>query len=763
MKKFLTWSGIIFVVLLIVVWIGGKWILSFSVADYSGQIKTSKVVSPVEITYDEKGIPQIWAENNEDLYYSIGWVHASERLFQMELVRRFAKGELAELFGRDALELDKIQRIIGFARKAKNDEALLSSKTKNYLTKYCQGINDWINYKSILPPEFVILNFTPANWTVEDVMTLIYYQTWYSHELMDEDPQYQNFIAKIGMGKTPWLKKYLNWSPTTIDESAKIITGTFNPSMTNASNSWVASPSKSVSGKALHASDPHLVINSVPGFWYILGIHSDEGINAVGISAAGIPLITMGHNDSIAYAFTVASVDIIDYYTEYKNPQNQLEVGSEDNYKPLTIDNDEIKIKNEKPEKIQILISENGPVVDSDSTTYRTIHWAGFDFNIAEIIENGLNLASVRNFDDFRKTVTGLGALDVNWTYSDINGNIGYQLGAPVPIRDYSNTFIELPGNDSTYKWKGYRKLVETPFAFNPDKGWLATCNNQIVPDDYNYDLPGFYDPYRIIRANELLKSKEKFSVRDFQNFQLDLKSGTVLAFKDLFLAGAGKLKNKNLTSKIKKWNCELLADDNLSAVFSLWYAYLPKFLFEDDFGKKWKSEKSLLKFFIENPLPEIVDDKNTPEIEDMGDISAAALEKAILEAGSKTLGEINTLTIKHPLSRVKILDLIFNLNRGPLCAEGDGGTLNSNFTSFDNDKNNFESVAGPSMRYVLDWADIDGFTINTNLGQSGNPFSKHYDDFLKFNRSGKRWNVPFSKNIVYKNKTSVFKILPVN
>lgn len=766
MKKIIVRIVGVIIALFLSVWFGGRIILSTSTADYSGEIKLAGLLEPVEITFDSKAIPQVWAKNNHDMYYALGWLHASERLFQMELVRRLVQGRLSEMFGKVAFDMDKYQRTIGFYSKAASDEKSLLQSDRKILLAYCRGINTWIEQKSILPPEFVLLGVTPEKWKPKDCLAIFLYQTWFAHALVDHDVDYNTLFNKLGEKLGPLFSEYLKWSPPTIHDSfIKKIFGENSPQfqMSLASNSWVVSKEKSVTGKPIHASDPHLAINSFPGFWYIVGLHSNEGIDILGITTPGIPAVVMGHNKTSAFAFTVASVDLVDYYTERKNPNDSLQVLSPEGYKNIKVVKDSIFIKDQKfPAYINILHGINGPVVEKDSLFYVTLKWSGFDFNTAKIFNNSIRLQEVNNFSDFRTIVTGFGALDVNWTYSDKNGNIGYQLGAPIPIRNFKNSFVRLAAEDKNNQWIGYRKLDETPYLLNPKEGWLATCNNQIVSDNWKYEIPGFYDPYRIIRITELLNSKIKFSVKDIQKFQMDRISGKAIQWKPLMLNSAKSLNDKTLIKNITDWNGSVAADSKIGGLFELWLQYLTKGIFVDNLGKNWQTANTIIDKFLTNPIPEIVDNSNTKDrVETLLDISIIALKKAKNLLGSKTYGDFCSLIIRHPLSQVKILNYWLDLNRGPFINGGDAGTLNSDFIKFNKSNNSFSSVVGPSMRFVLDWNEVDSFTINTNTGQSGNPLSKHYDDFIKTMRSGNRWVVPFSKTKVYAEKESLLNLLP--
>lgn len=754
------------VILAGLLWFGGRWVLSFSTADYQGEIAVRGVKNPVEITFDARGIPQIWAKNESDLYFSLGWLHASERLFQMELTRRLVRGELSEIFGEAAYHVDKRQRLLGFRKKGRLDSESLSPESRQILGQYCAGINAWISAKKILPPEFVVLGFSPKRWQIKDCVSILIYQTWYAHALADRDEQYGELIGKLDGELSEILRRYQPWSPPTVSDNflqKMFQTEHFPFRMTNASNSWVISPQKSASGAAIHASDPHLNVSSVPGFWYIAGLHSNDGTNVLGVTTPGIPSVVMGHNAQIAYAFTVAAVDVIDYYTLNRHPNDSLLVQMPDGYQAMQVEEIQIAVQGESRRRVEKLYyTDYGPVIHMDSTQVTCLHWAGTDFNGAEMLDAGLALQKADNFEDFRKYVTSFGALDVNWTYSDIHGNIGYQLGAPIPRRNYLNTFEIQAGADAARQWQGYHPLNETPYVFNPAEGWAVTCNNQIVSEKWPYDLPGFYDPYRITRATKLLREKEIFSVADAQKMQLDRVSGVAMRWKSLMADGANLLENSKLVAEINQWDGTMTVESQTAALFRLWWMFISKSLFEDELADDWKSGRFIKEEVLSANDWQVIDDRRTPDkIETARDISAFTLKYVLKNFSRQTYGDLSILHVQHPLSRVKILDAWLKLNRGPFPMGGDNGTLNANFNYWMPDQQKFSCAAAPSMRFVLDWADVDGFTINGNLGQSGNPFSPHYDDFLMMMQNGQRWNVPFSREKVYQKKQNLLRLIP--
>lgn len=772
MKKFFkiilfVFSGILLTFLLL--WFGIRTLFTLSVADYSGEISLNRIVKPVEITFDARGIPQIWAKNEKDAYFAVGWLHASERLFQMELIRRLMSGELSELFGKNLYSIDVGQRQIGFARKAERDLNSLSPHSRLILKSYCAGINSWINYKNILPPEFIILHFTPRFWKPKDCLGILLYQTWFSHALMDKDRNFNDIIDIYGNSIRELLQEKKTWSPATIPLSYLknlFKRQRFPLKMGQASNSWVVSPAKSISGAALHASDPHLSINTIPGFWYILGIHIAEagGFDVLGITTPGVPFIVMGHNKSICFAFTVASVDIIDYFLEKRQLNHPDFVLTDTGYKKMSAFKEKIIVKGEKlPRLITVYQTENGAVVDSDSKTVTSLKWVGFNFSSASIVEAAFNLQQAKDFSEFKLAVTHFGGLDVNWTFSDKQGNIGYQLGTPIPKRKYSNTFEIHAGEATDSKWEGYYSSNQTPSMFNPESGWLASCNNRIA-DKWQFPLPGFYDPYRIIRVAKLLNSKKSFSVKDMQDFQMDRISILALRWKLLMQEGAAKLKRTDLVDEIKTWNGEMNKENRTAALFTLWWKFITKEIFQESLGQNWEKGKFLKDEILSNPNDNVIEAllRKNGKLNNVL-ISKKTLKSVLTNFKREAFGSLCSQTLSHPLSRIKLLDYWLHLNRGPFPAAGDPSTLNSNFYYFNEKKRKFITAAGPSMRFVLDWSDIDAFTINTNLGQSGNPASPHYDDFFQYMHSGKRWIVPFSREIVFKRKNSLLKLLPVN
>lgn len=737
------------IIIVVGAWFGGRAWLARSVARERGTTLLPDLSAPVEVTFDSKGIPQVWASTSGDAIEALGWLHASERLFQMELIRRVAEGRVAKLFGAKALPLDTIARRMGFARQGRQDARELDTTTRRMLERYVAGINAWIGHAPVLPPEFVLLRTHPAPWTLDDIAAVAIYQTWFASALMDKNAEYRDLLSRLGPSAGKLVGAYDEWSPATVPDR-KVAAGADRYGMALASNSWVIAPARSVSGAALHESDPHLQTDQAPGLWYIAGLHAKDGLDVVGVTAPGLPFVAMGHNGAIAWAFTVAPVDLLDEYREHFAAGDTLRVRTPTGWAPVRVIPESIFVKGERaPRVLQVLETPRGVVTERRGDSGVSVHWAGFDFSAASLLAHGDSLMRATDFGTFRRAVTGFAALSVNWTYSDIHGHIGYQLGTPIPIRDTANAFVLHDAADPNAGWRGYRALDDTPWAYDPVAGWIATCNNQAVSADWPYKLAGFYDDYRIVRAAALLSGRDRWSADDVQHMQGDVVSVGALRFRALMASGAEKAGHPDLAAKIRGWTGESTAGDTLAALYAYWRKDLTRELFEDELGSRWQEGEPLVDGVITGNVQGIIDDHRTPQVEDAGDISARAIGRAIDQAQDRTLGQVQTLTVRHPLAVVSLLDRWLHLTRGPYPIGGDPTTLDASYRAYDASTGTFRVIVGPSMRFVLDWAHPDDFSMTIPMGESGNPLSPHFDDFLALHRAGGRWVVPFGRDSV--------------
>jgi penicillin amidase len=629
--------------------------------------------------------------------------------------------------------------------------------------RYVAGVNAWIETRDAenrLPFEFAVLGFTPRAWTLEDVATVALYQTWYAHDLSDQDAVYERLARAAGPTAGRVLRAGFAGSRATVAATPSVPPP---PRMTGGSNSWAVAPSRSRSGFALHAADPHLEINGAPGFWYAAALHSAEGTDLVGVTAPGLPSLAMGHNGHIAWSFTVAAVDVADYFRVRRSPSDSLMIEDIGGWTRVEVIEETLRVAGEEEARlVRIEVTPRGPIVEYDSIGGIALQWAGNDLPSSAVLDNAVRIHRARRFDQFRRAAAGLGALDVNWVFSARDGHIGYQLGSPVPVRTDSIASFAMREAAAGPSWSGFRPLADTPFVLDPASGWVASCNNRPVPDGWPYELPGFYDPYRIARISGLLDSQASFDTRDMERFQMDIASERANRWKELAAQGALRIGDEALADAFGEWDAVMDREDTLATVFALWWHHLTPALFADETGPDgWRGAGDLQEAVLTDTVVSLIDDRRTPGIEDAVDISARAMETARREAAGRRWGVVHTLTIRHPLARAAVLDRSLGLSRGPFAWEGDATSLAAAFSLFDRATSTFPVDAGPSMRFVMDWSNPDAFTLTPALGQSGHPHSPHFADFLELSRTGRRWTVPLTRAAADARRASLLRLLP--
>ncbi len=783
--KAVLWISAIFIMIVVSAGIYGYIQIRKSLPEREGIIRISTLSDSVEITFDKMGIPQIWAADEHDGYFALGYLHASDRLFQMDMTRRVAQGRLADLLGPSVLAIDIHQRTVGHDRIAKRFLATLSSDNRRRLQAYSDGVNAYIKKVGALPFEFQLLRKKVQSWSVYDCLTILSFQSWFSDYLMSPDAFMVHAAEKEGKGLLKSLDvPYPLWAPYTIPTRNKtklslrkmfqkaVIQTYFADQdlplrMANSSNSWVIGPAHSVSGSAMLASDPHLEIRRLPQFWYYLGLHiKDPSIHVLGISTPGLPLIVMGHNGQCAWAFTVSGIDVNEYYIEKVHPEDSSRYLTPTGWQPFKTYAQEIEISGAKqPYHFTVKETRHGPLVfENDSLKqHYALHWAGFDTNLDTAMSAGFRLMRISSYDQFRKTVTRLGALDASWTYADAKGNIGYQLGTPVAIRPDNPYNLPVPGWSDEYQWHGFLTLDETPHSLNPEKGWLAVSNNKPEAKS-TYPLYGNYASDRILRITRLLESAQKFSVQDMYRFQMDITDAFQLHLKDEILRLLKVTGHRAEAEKMSKWEGVASVDSWDAAVVNEFLNRLKHLTFDDELGGTDKKilYTDLMEIYFHGPRQWFDDVRTKEKVETREEIARKAINEALQIVGDKTWGDFHTLSIRHPLAVVPVVSGLLHLQYGPFPWPGTAGTLNAAFYLEDKaNPNHFKSIVGPSWRFVIDFSNVDAATMVLPAGNSGNPLSEHFMDFFEMWKNGLRWNVPLSYQKVRKKAVQVLYLQP--
>ena len=765
--------------------------LKNSVPIREGIISTNALDREVEITFDRMGIPQIWAETEHDGYFALGFLHANDRLFQMDMARRMSQGRMAELLGKLALESDQRQRRIGHNRIADAAINNLSEANSRKLQAYTDGVNYYQKTAKALPFEYLLLGKEFEDWKVYDCLTLLSFQSWFSDALQNHD----EFFLKLSEAVGEELAKslcfvYPDWAPVTVPEARVIgmkepaksaneymklkvpVKTKWNPShtpylMTNSSNAWVVGPGKSKSGQAMLASDPHLQINQLPQFWQMIGLHIKEtNLNVLGITAPGLPFVIMGHNGAAAWAFTAGGVDITDYYLEEINAEDSTEYRTASGWQKLEFVVDTIFAADlDSSVILKTSITRHGPVFDklSESNKSYSFRWAGYDVDLNLSCSSAFALQEVTSFEEFRKIVTSLGALDASWLYADKDGNIGYQLGTPIPIRQTTNFCLPLSGNKAEHDWQGYYPLSQTPHSFNPEQNWLANCNNLPSRAEEFAELSGSFIPGRIMRITELMNESEVISSTDLSKFQNDRVDVYLLRWKQVMLSALSKLGESDLAEMINSWDGSTSVESRETAIAVEFVEQLKKHIFEDELGELSGGVRSFWidELFENTELHFWFDDLSTKNaVETASEISAKAMSAALRIVDGRSWGELNSLSMNHPMGRLPFVADFLNLNHGPWIWPGTSNSLNASYI-VSNSQDGYSTVVGTSWRFVIDFADIVQAKFVLPSGNSGNPMSEHFFDFYDFWRYAGEWKVPLSYDRVKERAVSVLTIKP--
>jgi len=732
--------------------------------DYNQTISIPSLEKKVTIYRDKYAVPHIYAENEHDLYLATGYVMAQDRMWQMDLIRRVTMGRLSEIFGEKMLKADILFRTLGIPEKSKMVIDKASDEMMNYLNAYAEGVNYYIEeHKGNFPLEFNVLGYTPGNWEPIHTINLVGYMAWDLAGGWDTEIVIYNLEKKLGTALieeiTPGFDKHVSTFPDYVKAAlvdklykdfvlSKDLINPLGVQVLEASNNWAVSGVKSTTGKPVLANDMHLGLNS-PGIWFQMHQNIKDKLNVTGVALPGAPFVVCGHNDNIAWGMTNVMVDNLDFYIEKINPDNPDEYLYKGEWKKIKTKKEIIKIKDGEPKEIEIRYTGNGPIVSElkkDITDMViSARWQGFEYSNEVLGLYQFNTAE--NFEDFKVAASKFIAISQNIVYADTKGNIGLVCAAGIPIRPSNDGTKIQPGWTGEYEWQGIVPFEERPVSYNPAKGFVSSANYNTVENfPYYINKWGFAGPYRLDRINEILKSKEKFSVEDIKKMQLDMKSKLPELFVKEIITETEKKSDltqleKKALSILKTWDFSMDAGSSAAAIFENFNLCFIENTFKDQMGddlyKGYISNKRAVQIGVEqiwNTDSGWFDNINTDKKEMFTDIvqksfsdTIAKLEKELgTNADSWEWGKMLNFTLNHPLGSVKILDRIFKLNKGPYELGGSFHAIPAYSYKFTKP---FKVYHGPSQRHVYDTSQWDKSFSVIPTGNSGIPASKHYCD----------------------------------
>lgn len=505
----------------------------------SGEVGVSILDDEVIVTRDGAGLPHIEAESDADLYRAQGYIQAQDRLFQMDLSRRQASGRLAEVVGEAAIDTDKHFRTFSLRAAAEASYDGYSDEAKEVLRLFAEGVNAYREEaidKGKLPYEFKVLGYTPEPWSEIDSLTIGKFMAYdlggnwdtlavrhWALNHLDEEKAKELFI------------EYPEDARSIIEANLQTpvqVAGQFDadllPHEFNGSNNWVVSGDKTKSGFPLLADDPHLGL-STPSIWYQMHLKSPEQ-NVGGVIFAGVPGIILGHNEDIAWGVTNVGPDVQDLYIEQPNPDDPTQFLYDGEWEKAEVRDETISVKGQEDIPFEVIVTRHGPIV-SDIVFKEEVPDAMFSMQWTALeptleLEAVMQMNKANDWESFEKALENFHAPAQNFVFASPDGTIAYKANGRIPLRKLGDGQLPVPGDSSEYGWEGYIPYDELPRVVNPDEGFIATANNEVVGAEYPYHITKFWaQPYRYERIAEVLESGNQFTAEDMMALQLDVKN----------------------------------------------------------------------------------------------------------------------------------------------------------------------------------------------------------------------------------------------
>jgi penicillin G amidase len=763
-------------------------------------IEVSSLIHSVKIRRDERGIPYIDAANEEDLFFAQGYATASDRLWQMDFLRRTARGELAEIFGPAALEVDKLHRIYGFRNIAEELLENASTQTRKVLEAYARGVNFFINNcdPASLPLEFRVLRYQPRDWTPADSLALgklFAEKLSFSADvdllraLMSDlsDETFNDLLPETSpLDVVPDGQRKSATQPQASrqrrqfsqSEIALLTQGLQAILQARAatggdgqvgSNSWVINGELSMSGKPMLASDPHLPATS-PSIWHITHLSTKE-FRVCGVSVPGVPGVMIGHNEWIAWGITNMCPDVQDLYIERFDANDSSMYQTPTGLRKAELRVEEIAVRNPssatETARFNVKTTRHGPVIFENGSTALALRWTALDTDIIDL-DTFLAINRARNWNDFVAALSNYGGPPQNFTYADSAGHIGFYGAGRIPVRQTGDGSVPYDGTTDDGEWVGFVPFEELPHVFDPPNGFVVMANQRVVSADYPHLLThNWRVPYRAHRIKTLIeeqvKAKQKLSVDDFLSIQ-----GDSYSYPDaLFAVEVAELAKplissseewRQISETFKEWDGFSSAESSVMPLASEMRKVFRRHILTGKLGVdrasfyEWRNEATFIDTLItERPphwLPEGFESYESLVLECYRE-AVNTLEK-LMGPDSKqwAWGRLAEVRFPHPLEKLGPAGSAFALSSRSQNTGGSMPTVNAG--------------SRVSMRFIVDTGDWDSTRLCLPLGESGDPSSEHRDDQMDEWYNVAPRVIPFNEPSIASASRSVLEMNPL-
>jgi len=733
--------------------------------DFNQRLSLPRLKDKAEVYFDENLIPHVYANSEEDACYIQGYLHAKFRLWQMEFQTFAAAGRLSEVLGPgedDALlKYDRSMRRLGMvtAARAAMEEMEKDSTTKRDCDAYTAGVNEYISHltEADLPLEYKLLNYKPEPWSNLKIALFVKYM---AYDLAGGDNDFEMTNAKSFFSKEDLAKLYPEVQDSLdpiIPKGSAFLPPSFRPVMpasadslyfnnpitvtdmeskpdkSNGSNNWAVSGKKTRSGSPILCNDPHLSTN-LPSIWYQMQIHTPT-YNTYGVSFPGAPYIVIGFNDNCAWGITNAGRDVRDYYSIKFKDGSRKEYWFNKAWKEATLRVDTIRIKGRLPFYDTVASTVFGPVMyDPTFTGYSTevstrsyaVHWKAADTS-NELLTFS-RLQSIRNYDGYKEALNYFKCPGQNIVFADKSGQIAIWQQGEFPAKWKKQGLYVMPGEDSSYMWQGNIRQEENPYMIDPERGFVSSANQEAVDTTYPYYLGSDFPIYRGLTINRKLSNLNSITPIDMMGLQTDNTDLFATMAKPLLLQNLDETRlsddEKGFLNVFKLWNTINDPGEKGPVIFHYWWSNLEKEIFDDEFSKTTlpmmrPTETTLLEALLKDTAYSFIDNINTPEKE--------TLKKVVTDAFMKSIPALVQAAKDDRLSWAAFKDTwarhllrLPALSRMHLPIGGGARSINA-----------AKQFHGPSWRMVVHLtAKTEAYGIYPG-GQSGNPGSPYYDNFV--------------------------------
>ena len=765
--------------------------LARRLAQTDGTIRVPGLKNDVKVVRDRSGIPHIYAKNSSDLFLAQGVVQAQDRLFQIDLWRRSVQGRLAEILGPDFVERDRLARLMHYRGDMNVEWKSYAPDTERIVEQFVKGINAWVAItRKNLPIEFTYAGYEPELWKPEDVLSRAEGFTMGGNALGEVFRA--RLTALVGPQRAVQLLPPEPMIPVRmppgvdlgiIDDrlEAQLLTigagARFSQLQTRAalidgqlsrlegSNNWVVSGRKSETGKPLLANDPHRNLDH-PSLRYLVHLNA-PGWNVIGAVQPYLPGVSVGHNERIAWGLTVFLTDAQDLYIEKLNPDNPRQYQYRGKWIDLETQKDRIGVKGrEKPVDVEYQYTLHGPIITTDVKRHEAVvlRWTGAEPGTVGYLGD-LSIDRARNWEEFRKALARHKMPAENFVYADVDGNIGYQAAGLSPVRPNWPGLMPVPGWTGEYEWKGWFSLDDLPHAFNPDTGFLATANNDVLPPGEKRPIGyEWLNPARINRIREVLTSREKFGVTDFEKLQHDAVAWNAEQLVPLLThLKSDDADVERARTQLVAWDKDMLRSSTAATIYFVWEEKALELLVGSKITGPLAAEYAARGGDVLVPAlthpgspwfgPNAAKDRDALLIAALAAAAKELKQKFGNDMSQWTWGSVHSATFRHSLAVDTQMAAVLNV--GPISRDGYG------LTPLSTGGKGFSQTIGATFREVMDVSDWDRSVATSAPGQSGQPGSRHFLDLAKLWGDERYFPLPYSDAAVSSNTEVTLILVP--